>query len=157
MQITDGDMTEKKLEDIAAGNGTTDPQCRGNGDISALFAEAEKYLGYPYVWGGSDPSTSFDCSGFVCYVLTHSGFFNMPRIAAQDIFDLCRYIDASDAQPGDLIFFTGTYNLDSPVTHVGIYAGNGQMIHCGDPIQYSSINAPYWQSHFYAFGRLPSS
>ena len=136
--------------------GTTDP-IGGNGDVAALFAEAERYLGYPYVWGGSSPSTSFDCSGFVCYVVTHSGYYNLPRTTAQGIYNQCQHISASEAQAGDIIFFTGTYNSGNPVTHVGIYAGNGQMIHCGDPIKYTSINTPYWQNHFYAFGRLPSS
>ena len=136
--------------------GTTDP-IGGNGDVAALFAEAEQYLGYPYVWGGSNPSTSFDCSGFVCYVVTHSGYYNLPRTTAQGIYNQCQHISASEARAGDIIFFTGTYNSGNPVTHVGIYAGNGQMIHCGDPIKYTSINTPYWQSHFYAFGRLPSS
>ena len=136
--------------------GTTDP-IGGNGDVAALFAEAERYLGYPYVWGGSSPSTSFDCSGFVCYVLTHSGYCNMPRTTAQGIYNQCTHISASEARAGDIIFFTGTYNSGNPVTHVGIYAGNGQMIHCGDPIKYTSINTPYWQNHFYAFGRVPSS
>ena len=133
--------------------GTTDP-IGGSGDVAALIAEAERYLGYPYVWGGSSPSTSFDCSGFVCYVLTHSGYYDMPRTTAQGIYNQCQHISASEARAGDIIFFTGTYNSGNPVTHVGIYAGNGQMIHCGDPIKYSSINTPYWQSHFYAFGRL---
>ena len=136
--------------------GTTDP-IGGNGDVAALFAEAERYLGYPYVWGGSSPSTSFDCSGFVCYVLTHSGYCNMPRTTAQGIYNQCTHISASEARAGDIIFFTGTYNSGNPVTHVGIYAGNGQMIHCGDPIKYTSVNTPYWQNHFYAFGRVPSS
>ena len=134
--------------------GTTDPIGGGNGDVAALIAEAERYLGYPYVWGGSSPSTSFDCSGFVCYVLTHSGYHNMPRTTAQGIYNQCQHISASEARAGDIIFFTGTYNSGNPVTHVGIYVGGGQMIHCGDPIKYSSINTPYWQSHFYAFGRL---
>ena len=134
--------------------GTTDPIGGGSGDVAALIAEAERYLGYPYVWGGSSPSTSFDCSGFVCYVLTHSGYHNMPRTTAQGIYNQCQHISASEARAGDIIFFTGTYNSGNPVTHVGIYVGGGQMIHCGDPIKYSSINTPYWQSHFYAFGRL---
>ncbi len=135
--------------------GDTTPGAYGDGDVAALFAEAEQYLGYPYVWGGSNPSTSFDCSGFVCYVLTHSGFYNMPRTTAQGIYNKCVRIDPSEAQAGDIIFFTGTYSSGNPVTHVGIYAGNGMMIHCGDPIKYASINTPYWQNHFYAFGRLP--
>ena len=134
--------------------GTTDP-IGGSGDVAALIAEAENYLGYPYVWGGSSPSTSFDCSGFVCYVVTHSGYYNLPRTTAQGIYNQCQHISASEARAGDIIFFTGTYNSGNPVTHVGIYAGNGQMIHAGDPIKYSSINTPYWQSHFYSFGRLP--
>lgn len=134
--------------------GTTDPIGYGSGDAAALIAEAEKYLGYPYVWGGSSPSTSFDCSGFVCYVLTNSGYCDIPRTTAQGIYNKCRPISASEAQPGDIIFFTGTYNSGNPVTHVGIYAGNGMMIHCGDPIKYSSINTPYWQSHFYGYGRI---
>ena len=134
--------------------GTTDPIGGGSGDVAALIAEAERYLGYPYVWGGSNPSTSFDCSGFVCYVLTNSGYYDMPRTTAQGIYNQCQHISASEAQAGDIIFFTGTYNSGNPVTHVGIYVGGGQMIHCGDPIKYSSINTPYWQSHFYAFGRL---
>ncbi|MBR1893421.1 MAG: peptidoglycan DD-metalloendopeptidase family protein [Lachnospiraceae bacterium] len=134
--------------------GTTDP-VGGGGDAAALIAYAEQFLGYPYVWGGSSPSTSFDCSGFVCYVLTHSGYYNMPRTTAQGIYNQCQHISQADARPGDLIFFTKTYNSGNPVTHVGIYAGGGQMLHCGDPIKYSSINTPYWQSHFFGFGRLP--
>lgn len=118
-----------------------------------LFEEAEKYLGMPYVWGGSSPSTGFDCSGFVSYVFTNSGVYNMGRLTAQGIYDICTPISAAEAQPGDIIFFKGTY--DTPgVSHVGIYTGNGQMIHCGDPIQYTSIETSYWQSHFYAFGRV---
>ena len=135
-------------------NGTTDP-IGGGGDAAALIAYAENFLGYPYVWGGSSPSTSFDCSGFVCYVLTHSGYYNMPRTTAQGIYNQCIHISPSEARPGDLIFFTKTYSSGNPVTHVGIYTGGGQMLHCGDPIKYSSINTPYWQSHFYGFGRLP--
>ena len=137
--------------------GTTDPRGAGSGDVAALINEAERYLGYPYVWGGSSPSTSFDCSGFVCYVLTHSGYYDMPRTTAQGIYNQCQHISASEARAGDIIFFTGTYNSGNPVTHVGIYAGDGMMIHCGDPIKYSSINTPYWQSHFYAYGRLSPS
>ena len=135
--------------------GTTDPSGGGSGDVAALIAEAENCLGYPYVWGGSSPSTSFDCSGFVCYVLTHSGYYNMPRTTAQGIYNQCQHISASEARAGDIIFFTGTYNSGNPVTHVGIYVGGGRMIHCGDPIKYASINTPYWQSHFFGFGRLP--
>ncbi|MBQ7587492.1 MAG: peptidoglycan DD-metalloendopeptidase family protein [Lachnospiraceae bacterium] len=133
--------------------GTTDP-IGGSGDVAALFFEAEKYLGFPYVWGGSSPSTSFDCSGYVSYVLRHSGYYNMPRTTAQGIFNQCTPVSPSEARAGDLVFFTGTYNSGNPVSHVGIYAGNGQMIHCGDPIKYTSINTSYWQTHFYSFGRL---
>ena len=121
--------------------------------FAAMIAEAEKYLGYPYVWGGSRPSTSFDCSGFVCWVVNHSGW-SLGRTSAQGLFNACTPISRSNARPGDLIFFQGTY--DTPgVSHVGIYVGNNRMIHCGNPISYTIINTQYWQSHFYAFGRLP--
>ena len=120
--------------------------------FAAVLAEAERYLGYPYVWGGSYPDTSFDCSGFVSYVLTNSGLVNTGRLGAQGLYNVCTPVSSSDAKPGDLVFFVGTY--DTPgVSHVGIYVGDGVMLHCGDPIQYSSINTSYWQSHFYAFGR----
>ena len=121
--------------------------------VRRLFSEADKYLGMPYVWGGSSPETSFDCSGFVSYVFTNSGVCNMGRLTAQGIYDICMPVSPEEARPGDIIFFTGTYDAGEPVTHVGIYAGDGQMIHCGNPIQYTSINSAYWQSHFYAFGR----
>ena len=121
--------------------------------FAAMIAEAEKYLGYPYVWGGSSPSTSFDCFGFVCWVVNHSGWC-LGRTSAQGLFNACTPISRSNARPGDLIFFQGTY--DTPgVSHVGIYVGNNRMIHCGNPISYTIINTQYWQSHFYAFGRLP--
>jgi len=123
--------------------------------VAALFEEAEKYLNYPYVWGGSSPATGFDCSGFVSYVVSHSGFYNIPRMTAQGLFNKCKKVSPQNARAGDLIFFTGTYNSGNPVSHVGIYAGNGQMIHCGDPIKYTSINTPYWQEHFFSYGRLP--
>ncbi|MGL5435496.1 MAG: C40 family peptidase [Lachnospiraceae bacterium] len=122
--------------------------------FAALIREAEKYLGYPYVWGGSSPSTSFDCSGFVCYVLNNSGVYTIPRTTAQGIFNECTIIPRSEAQPGDIIFFTGTYASSGPVSHVGIYVGDGMMIHCGNPISYASIDSNYWSSHFYAIGRL---
>ena len=121
--------------------------------FASLMKEAEKYLGYPYVWGGSSPSTSFDCSGFVCWVYTKSGVANIPRTTAQGIYNQCATVSASEARPGDIIFFTGTYDSGSPVSHVGIYVGNGMMLHCGSPIQYASIQSPYWREHFYAFGR----
>ena len=117
-----------------------------------LLNEAARYLGTPYVWGGYSPS-GFDCSGFVSYCLTNSGVRNTGRLTAQGLYDICTPVSQSEAQPGDLIFFTGTYDAGVPVTHIGIYVGNGQMIHCGHPVQYTSINSPYWQSHFYGFGR----
>lgn len=123
-------------------------------EFAALITEAEKYLGYPYVWGGSSPSTSFDCSGFVCYVFTNSGVHNLPRTTAQGIFNQCAHISPSEAKPGDIIFFTGTYNSSGPVSHVGIYVGDNMMIHCGSPIQYARPDSSYWSQHFYAFGRL---
>ena len=123
---------------------------------AAMLAEAQKYLGYPYVWGGSSPSTSFDCSGFVSWVINHSGW-NVGRLGAQGLYNICTPVSAANVQPGDLIFFWHTYDAPNPngVTHVGIYVGNGQMIHCGDPISYANINSNYWQSHFYGYGRLP--
>lgn len=117
-----------------------------------LLQEAARYLGTPYVWGGYSPS-GFDCSGFVSYCLTHSGVRNTGRLTAQGLYDICTPVSESDVQPGDLIFFTGTYNAGVPVTHIGIYVGGGQMIHCGHPVQYTSIYSSYWQSHFYGFGR----
>lgn len=131
------------------------PEALSDERFAAMIAEAEKYLGYPYVWGGSSPSTSFDCSGFVCWVINHSGVGNVGRTTAQGIFNYTTPIAPSEAKPGDIIFFTGTYDSGSAVSHVGIYVGNGMMIHCGNPISYASVNTPYWQSHFYAYGRLP--
>ena len=122
--------------------------------FARMINEAEKYLGYPYVWGGSSPSTSFDCSGFVSYVINHCGNgWNVGRQTANGLLGKCSRVSASDARPGDLIFFQGTY-ATSGASHVGIYVGNGMMIHCGNPIQYASINSNYWQSHFYTFGRI---
>lgn len=123
-------------------------------EFANMLKEAEKYLGYPYVWGGSSPSTSFDCSGFVSYVINHCGNgWNVGRQTANGLLGNCARVSKSDAKPGDLIFFQGTYNT-SGASHVGIYVGDGMMIHCGNPIQYASINSSYWQSHFYTFGRL---
>ena len=120
--------------------------------FATLLEEAEKYIGFPYVWGGSNPNTSFDCSGFVSWVLTNSGLVNTGRLGAQGLYNVCAPVSKANAKPGDLIFFVGTY--DTPgVSHVGIYVGDGVMLHCGDPIQYTSINSSYWQQHFYAFGR----
>ena len=129
------------------------PAALADEKFAAMITEAEKYLGYPYVWGGSSPSTSFDCSGFVCWVLNHSGW-NVGRTTAQGLCDYCTPVRASDARPGDLVFFIGTY--DTPdVSHVGIYVGNNMMIQCGDPITYSNLNSSYWQEHLYCYGRLP--
>ena len=129
------------------------PEALADEKFAAMVQEAEKYLGYPYVWGGSSPSTSFDCSGFVCWVLNHSGW-SVGRTTAQGLCDYCTPVRASDARPGDLVFFVGTY--DTPeVSHVGIYVGNNMMIHCGDPITYSNLNSVYWQQHLYCYGRLP--
>lgn len=120
--------------------------------FATLITEAEKYLGYPYVWGGSSPETSFDCSGFVSYVLTSTGLCNTGRLGAQGLYNISTPV--SDPQPGDLVFFVGTY--DTPgVSHVGIYVGDNMMLHCGDPISYTNLNTSYWQSHFYAYGRPP--
>ena len=118
--------------------------------FAAMLAEAQKYIGYPYVWGGSSPATSFDCSGYVSWVINHSGW-NVGRLGAQGLYNICT--PTSSPKPGDLVFFKGTY--DTPgVSHCGIYVGDGKMLHCGDPIQYTSIDTSYWQAHFYAFGRL---
>ncbi len=126
-----------------------------NERFANMIREAEKYLGYPYVWGGSSPSTSFDCSGFVSYVINHCGNgWNVGRLTANGLKNYCTIIRPEEAQPGDLIFFQGTYNT-SGASHVGIYVGNGMMIHCGNPISYASINTSYWQQHFYCFGRIP--
>ena len=114
--------------------------------FAAIIKEAEKYLGYPYVWGGSSPSTSFDCSGFVSWVINHSGW-DVGRLGAQGLCNICTPVSSFNVKPGDLVFFTGTY--DTPgVSHVGIYVGNNMMIHCGDPISYANLNSNYWQSHF---------
>lgn len=119
-----------------------------------LFNEAEKHIGKRYVFGANGPS-NFDCSSFVCWSYTHSGVRNMPRTTAYRIFtDYCNPVSPSEARAGDIIFFHGTYNSGTPISHVGIYAGNGMMLHAGDPIQYTSINTNYWKSHFYSFGRL---
>lgn len=123
--------------------------------FAKMIHEAEKYLGYPYVWGGASPSTSFDCSGFVSWVINNCGNgWNVGRQTADGLRSCCAQVSPSQAKPGDLIFFQGTYNTPG-ASHVGIYVGNGMMIHCGSPIQYTSIESTYWQQHFMAFGRLP--
>ena len=121
--------------------------------FAAMLKEAEKYLGYPYVWGGSSPSTSFDCSGFVCWVVNHSGW-SVGRTTAEGLRQMCVRVSPENARPGDLIFFEKTYNTPG-ASHVGIYVGENKMIHCGDPIQYANINSSYFSSHFMQFGRLP--
>lgn len=129
------------------------PEALDDEVFAAIIKEAEKYLGYPYVWGGSSPSTSFDCSGFVSWVINHSGW-DVGRLGAQGLCNICTPVSSANVKPGDLVFFTGTY--DTPgVSHVGIYVGNNIMIHCGDPISYANLNSNYWQSHFYRYGRLP--
>ena len=129
------------------------PEALDDEVFAVIIKEAEKYLGYPYVWGGSSPSTSFDCSGFVSWVINHSGW-DVGRLGAQGLCNICTPVSSANVKPGDLVFFTGTY--DTPgVSHVGIYVGNNMMIHCGDPISYANLNSSYWQSHFYRYGRLP--
>ena len=129
------------------------PEALDDEVFAAIIKEAEKYLGYPYIWGGSSPSTSFDCSGFVSWVINHSGW-DVGRLGAQGLCNICTPVSSANVKPGDLVFFTGTY--DTPgVSHVGIYVGNNIMIHCGDPISYANLNSNYWQSHFYRYGRLP--
>ncbi len=124
--------------------------------FAAMLEEAEKHLGRSYVWGGSSPSTGFDCSGFVSWVINHSGW-NVGRLGAKGLYNICTPVSAADVRPGDLVFFWHTYDAPDPnsVTHVGIYVGSGQMIHCGDPVSYANINSSYWQDHFYSYARLP--
>ena len=129
------------------------PEALEDETFAAMIAEADKYVGYPYVWGGSSPSTSFDCSGFISWVINHSGW-NVGRLTAQGLYNICTPVTADQAKPGDLVFFVGTY--DTPgVSHVGLYVGNSVMLHCGDPISYTNLNSSYWQQHLYCYGRLP--
>ncbi len=131
------------------------PEALADEQFSAIMLEAEKYLGYPYVWGGSTPSTSFDCSGFVSYVYNNCGLhWNFGRLGAEGLRGMCAYVSPVNAKPGDLIFFEGTYDTTG-ASHVGIYVGDNRMIHCGDPIQYARIDTSYWQNHFLQFGRMP--
>lgn len=123
--------------------------------FTKVKAEAEKYLGYPYVWGGSSPETSFDCSGFVSWVYNHSGW-SIGRCTAQGLYNICTPVSEGEVQPGDLVFFKGTYATYG-VSHVGIYMGNAEMLHCGDPISYADLTLPYWKQHFFAYGRLPEN
>ena len=131
------------------------PEALADEQFAAVIAEAEKYLGFPYVWGGSSPATSFDCSGFVSYVYNNCGLhWDFGRLGAEGLRSMSAYVSPANAKPGDLIFFEKTYNT-SGASHVGIYVGNNMMLHCGDPIQYASIDISYWRSHFLQFGRLP--
>jgi cell wall-associated NlpC family hydrolase len=131
------------------------PEALADEQFAAVIAEAEKYLGFPYVWGGSSPSTSFDCSGFVSYVYNNCGLhWDFGRLGAEGLRSMSAYVSPANAKPGDLIFFEKTYDT-SGASHVGIYVGNNMMLHCGDPIQYTSIDTSYWRSHFLQFGRLP--
>ena len=123
----------------------------GDEKFAALLTEAEKYVGYPYVWGGSSPATSFDCSGYLSWVLNQCGW-NVGRLGATGLYNYCT--PTSDPRPGDLVFFVGTYDTDG-VSHCGLYLGDGMMLHCGDPIGYANLNTSYWQAHLYAYGRLP--
>ena len=129
------------------------PEALKDETFAAMIAEAEKYVGFPYVWGGSSPSTSFDCSGFISWVVNHSGW-NVGRQTAQGLYSLCTPVSPEQARPGDLVFFVGTYDT-AGMSHVGLYVGNSVMLHCGDPISYTNLNSSYWQQHFYCYGRLP--
>ena len=130
------------------------PEYLTDTQFANMINEAEKYLVYPYVWGGSSPDTSFDCSGFVSYVINHCGNgWNVGRLTANGLKNSCVEIAPSEAKPGDLIFFKGTYDTVG-ASHVGIYVGDGMMIHCGNPIQYASVGSGYWQKHFYCYGRI---
>ena len=138
LEFTDYDIPPEALEDET---------------FRAMITEAEKYLGYPYVWGGSSPSTSFDCSGFISWVINHSGW-DVGRLTANGLLNISTPVSRENARPGDLIFFQGTYDT-AGASHVGLYVGDGMMIHCGSPISYANINTSYWQQHFYTFARLP--
>ena len=131
------------------------PEALADEQFAAIIKEAEKYLGYPYVWGGSSPDTSFDCSGFVSYVYNSCGLhWSFGRLGAEGLRGMCTYVSPESARPGDLIFFEKTYDT-AGASHVGVYVGNNRMLHCGDPIHYASIDTSYWRSHFLQFGRLP--
>ena len=124
--------------------------------FAKLMEEANKYVGYPYVWGGASPETSFDCSGFVSYVFTTTGVCNTGRLGAKGLYARCRTVSEDEIRPGDLVFFAGTMGDDTEgITHVGIYVGNHHMIHCGSPCGYADLNESYWRQHFFAYGRLP--
>ncbi len=163
LMTTSGNRSELFGEDVygVSGGEYTDYDIPGEAltdeKFRRMITEAEKYLGYPYVWGGSSPSTSFDCSGFVSWVINHSGNgWNVGRLGARGLKNICDIIPPDQAKPGDLIFFHHTYDAPDPsdATHVGIYVGDGMMIHCGTPISYASTESSYWQSHFLCFGRI---
>ena len=143
-----------------AGNSTPSfagipPAALSDAKFRNMITEAEKYLGMPYVWGGSSPETSFDCSGFVSWVINHCGNgWSVGRQTAEGLRRLCTPVSRADAKPGDLIFFQGTYSTDG-ASHVGIYVGNNRMIHCGSPIQYADLGTQYWELHYFQMGRLP--
>ncbi|MBR6862120.1 MAG: C40 family peptidase [Acidaminococcaceae bacterium] len=125
-------------------------------DFLALMTEAEKYIGYPYVYGGSSPATSFDCSGFVCWVFTHAGVYDTGRLGAKGLYAICEDVPADAIRPGDLVFFENTMGPDvKGITHVGIYIGNNMMIHAGDPIGFADLKSASWARKIYAYGRLP--
>lgn len=163
LMTTSGNRSELFGEDVygVAGGEYTDYDIPGEAltdeKFRRMITEAEKYLGMPYVWGGSSPSTSFDCSGFVSWVINHSGNgWNVGRLGARGLKNICDIIPPDQAKPGDLIFFHHTYDAPDPsdATHVGIYVGDGMMIHCGNPISYASTESNYWQNHFLCFGRI---
>lgn len=144
-------LRDPTLYDISQETLNADPS------FAALMEEATKYIGYPYVWGGASPETSFDCSGFVSYVFTTSGVYNTGRLGAKGLCSLCRTVPDDQAQPGDIVFFEGTMGADvAGITHCGIYVGNGMMLHCGNPIGYADLSDAYWQTHFHSFGRVPN-
>ena len=129
---------------------------KADSDFLSLMLEAEKYIGYPYVYGGSKPSTSFDCSGFVCWVFSKSGVYKTGRLGAKGLYGICKDIPRDQARPGDLVFFEGTMGTDiKGITHVGIYVGNNMMIHAGDPIGFADLKSTKWAKKLYGFGRLP--
>ena len=150
----DSDYVNRYYGNGSGGSYDIPPEALEDEAFAAIIKEAEKYLGFPYVWGGSSPATSFDCSGFVSYVYNNCGVgWSFGRLSAEGIRQICSYVSPADAKPGDLIFFEKTYNTTG-ASHIGIYVGNHTMLHCGDPIQYTSISSDYWQSHFLQFGRL---
>ena len=143
-------LREPGKYDVPAETLAADPQ------FARIMEEAQKYIGYPYVWGGASPETSFDCSGFVSWVYTESGVYNTGRLGATGLYGICKKITSEQAQPGDLVFFEGTMgDAADGITHVGIYVGGNHMLHCGSPIGYADLTESYWRKHFYAFGRVP--